>query len=108
MNIGGITGSGLASVGVADEQIRQVFTGEFHQMIARLLKISEQGHESPVEVASREAAKCYHTLFESANPVKARKSLLSKLGIATRPSLKQKIKELKSTFNSRFTSSEVT
>ncbi|MGA2678694.1 MAG: Glu/Leu/Phe/Val dehydrogenase dimerization domain-containing protein [Sedimentisphaerales bacterium] len=108
VNIGGITGSGLASVGVADEQIRQVFTGEFHQMVARLLKISEQGHESPVEVASREAAKCYHTLFESANPVKTRKSLLSKLGIATRSSPKQKIKELKSTFNSRFTSSEVT
>jgi glutamate dehydrogenase (NAD(P)+) len=105
VNIGGITGSGLASVGATDEQIRQVFAGEFHQMITRLLKISEQGHESPVEVATREAAGCYHTLFESANPVKTRKSLLSKFGIAARPSPKQKIQELKSTFNSRFTSS---
>ena len=106
VNIGGITGSGLASVGVADEQIRQVFAGEFHQMIVRLLKISEQDHESPVEVAARQAARCYHTLFGSANPVKTRKSLLSKLGMATRPSPKQKIQELKTTFNSRFTSSD--
>ena len=106
VNIGGITGSGLASVGATDEQIRQVFAGEFYQMIIRLLKISEQGHELPVEVASREAARCYHTLFESVSPVKTGKSLLSKLGIATRPSPKQKIQELKSTFNSRFTSSD--
>jgi glutamate dehydrogenase (NAD(P)+) len=106
VNIGGITGSGLASVGATDEQIRHIFAGEFHQMITRLLKISEQCHESPVEVASREAARCYHALFESVSSVRARKSLLSKFGIATKPSPKQKILELKSTFNSRFASSE--
>jgi glutamate dehydrogenase/leucine dehydrogenase len=104
VNIGGITGSGLASVGAADEQIRQVFAGEFHQMITRLLKISEQGRKSPVEVAAREAARCYHTLFKSVSSVKTRKSLLSKLCIANRPSTMQKMQELKSTFNSRFTS----
>ena len=106
VNIGGITGSGLASAGATDEQIRQIFAGEFNQMITRLLKLSEQGQESPMEVASREAARCYHVLFESVNSIKARKGLLSKLGIATRPSPKQKIQELETTFNSRFASSD--
>jgi glutamate dehydrogenase (NAD(P)+) len=104
VNIGGITGSGLAGAGATDEQIRRIFMVDFHQMIARLLAQSRQTHTSPVEIARREADKHYTALFGSNNVIKTRKGLLSRLGIIKKPSPRQKIQELKSTFNSRFMS----
>jgi glutamate dehydrogenase (NAD(P)+) len=106
VNIGGITGSGLASLDASDEQIRSIFAGEFHQMIARLLKISDKTRQSPLEIASHEAAKCYHLLFDSAVKVKNKKTLLSRLGFTRRPTLAKKLSELKTTFNSRFASAD--
>jgi glutamate dehydrogenase/leucine dehydrogenase len=103
VNIGGITGSGLAGAGASDEQIRRIFMVEFHQMIARLLKLSSRKNVSPVEIARREADKNYTALFGSNDFIKTRKGLLSRLSIK-KPSPKQKIKELKSIFNNRFTS----
>ena len=104
VNIGGITGSGLAANGANDGQIRRIFTDEFHQMIWRLLKLSEKNHTSPIDIALREAAGCYQYLFDSVGPVKTGRRWLSKLGITTRPSPRQKIRELKITFDSRFSS----
>jgi len=123
VNIGGITGSGLAASAATDEQARSVFEVEFHQMIERLLKISDKNNESPVEIASRQASRLFKVLFESPVPEKKKKGpeksrgfpglsprnlkeisegVLSRLGISAKPSARQKIQELKSTFNTRF------
>ena len=106
-NIGGITGSGLDSLGASDEQVRRLFLEEHYRMVLRLLKSAKKRGRSTVELAKREAYEHYQCLRMSASrSVKRKRGLMGKLAkrIELVPArlLRQKLEAMRSTFNNRF------
>lgn len=106
VNIGGITGSGLAALGAEDSQVRDLFLREHCQMISRLLQLSEQKQVSPVRLAAVEAGKYYPSLAGSFFKTETRSELFKKLLAPVRSSQKRLLKEnfatIRDAFNSHF------
>jgi glutamate dehydrogenase (NAD(P)+) len=108
VNIGGIIGSGLDSLGATDDQIRDLFLEDHYKMILRLLELRERSNISVVEIASTEAGKHYeHIAISRAQRKKPTRGLMRMLAKQIKPSQRQllrlKLHDLKSTFNNRFT-----
>ncbi len=106
VNIGGITGSGLAALGAEDAQVRDLFLKEHCQMICRMLQLSRKRHVSPVHLAKVEADKYYPSLSGSFLKTETKGALFKKLHLPVRASQKRLLKEkfaaLRDTFNSHF------
>lgn len=106
VNIGGITGSGLAALGAEDSQICDLFLKEHYQMIIRLLRLSKEKQVSAVYLAGVEAAKYYPSLTGSFFGTKTKSSLFEKLHLPLKSSRKRLLKEkfatIRDTFNSHF------
>jgi len=106
VNLGGITGSGLAALGAEDSHIRELFLKEHCEMISRLLQLSEQKQMSPVRLAAVEAGKYYPILAGSFFSTETRSVRFKKLRVPFRPSQKQLLKEkfatIRDAFNSHF------
>lgn len=112
VNIGGIIGSGLNSLGATDDQIRELFLEDHYKMIFRMLELSERNSRSVVEIASTEAEKYYeHIAISTAQRRRTTRGLMRKLVKQIKPSrrrlLRRKLYDLKSTFNNRFLTKQI-
>lgn len=112
VNIGGIIGSGLNSLGATDDQIQMLFLEDHHKMILRLLELHERDNKPILDTASVEAEKQYEYIAISTLQRRVNTSrLMGKFAKQIKPSrrqlLRQKLYDLKSTFNNRFLTKQI-
>lgn len=65
INGGGIVGTGIAELGGADKDVRNMFFNDFKDMIVRLLRLADKRNETPVRLASIESHRHYSALWAS-------------------------------------------
>ena len=111
VNIGGIAGSGLDSLGASDSQIRGLFLEDYRAMIGRMLGAAEREGIPTVDLALAEAAAQYpRTAAAVTEKSKTGRGFIAKLLKKGKPSqnrlLTDKLDHLRSTFNDHFLSSQ--
>jgi len=108
VNSGGVVGPGLSRLGGSDDEIRNLFFGDFKEMIARLLKLSDRNQTPPTVLASLESHKNFRKLWVSGRKKTTHnrrifRSLTRRVRTPKKLLLKKKVGDIKRILHERFT-----
>jgi glutamate dehydrogenase (NAD(P)+) len=108
VNSGGVIGPGLSHLQSSDSQIRNLFFGDFKEMIKRLLKLSDRSQTTPTALANIESHKYFRKLqMPGREKASSKKSILralaSRIHTPKKPTLKNKENKIRHILRERFT-----
>jgi glutamate dehydrogenase (NAD(P)+) len=108
INSGGVIGSGFSHLQNSDSQIRDLFFGDFKEMIKRLLKLSDRNQTTPTVLANIESHNNFRKLWMSGREkTSSNKSILRTLAgqvhIHKKIMLKNKESKIRRILRERFT-----
>jgi glutamate dehydrogenase (NAD(P)+) len=108
VNSGGVIGSGLSHLKSSDSQIRDLFFGDFKEMIKRLLKLSDRSQTTPTALANIESHNHFRKLRMSGHEkASSKKSIFRTLAGRMYPpkklTLKNKENKIRHILRERFT-----